>query len=132
MADEDILELVHSSKNMIDTDSDSENKMNKAASVPTLFEMRNVVKSMLTYLDANCNSEMYNKMDDIEQFVENLMLKQVQDATPSYKTTMADHRELGVPNCVTGSRVFSLACPLGSLGPELMATLFQPNPRSEA
>ncbi|GFX14915.1 ATP-dependent DNA helicase [Trichonephila clavipes] len=29
---------------------------------------------------------------------------------------------------VTGSRVFSLTCPLG---PELMATLFQPNPRSE-
>ncbi|GFX36530.1 hypothetical protein TNCV_2031111 [Trichonephila clavipes] len=33
---------------------------------------------------------------------------------------------------VTGSRVFSLTCPLGSLGPELMPTLFQPNPRSEA
>ncbi|GFX93558.1 hypothetical protein TNCV_1587361 [Trichonephila clavipes] len=33
---------------------------------------------------------------------------------------------------VTGSRVFSLTYPLGSLGPELMATLFQPNPRSEA
>ncbi|GFX43013.1 transposable element Tc3 transposase [Trichonephila clavipes] len=33
---------------------------------------------------------------------------------------------------VTGSRVFSLICRLGSLGPELMATLFQPNPRSEA
>ncbi|GFV42196.1 hypothetical protein TNCV_3164271 [Trichonephila clavipes] len=25
---------------------------------------------------------------------------------------------------------FSLTCPLGSLGPELMATLFQPNPRT--
>ncbi|GFU71622.1 hypothetical protein TNCV_3035621 [Trichonephila clavipes] len=33
---------------------------------------------------------------------------------------------------VTGSRVFSSACPLGSLGPELTATLFQPNPRSGA
>ncbi|GFW49930.1 hypothetical protein TNCV_2315121 [Trichonephila clavipes] len=32
---------------------------------------------------------------------------------------------------VTGSRAFSLTCPLDSLGPELMATLFQPNPRSE-
>ncbi|GFT41134.1 hypothetical protein TNCV_5034211 [Trichonephila clavipes] len=31
---------------------------------------------------------------------------------------------------VTGSRVFSLTCPLGSLGPELMATLFQPKPKS--
>ncbi|GFX49083.1 hypothetical protein TNCV_786391 [Trichonephila clavipes] len=34
-------------------------------------------------------------------------------------------------NTVTGSRVFSLTCPLGSLRPELMVTLFQPNPRSE-
>ncbi|GFW92915.1 hypothetical protein TNCV_3495481 [Trichonephila clavipes] len=33
---------------------------------------------------------------------------------------------------VTGSRVFSLTCPFGSLGPELRATLFQPKPRSEA
>ncbi|GFW05804.1 hypothetical protein TNCV_602761 [Trichonephila clavipes] len=32
---------------------------------------------------------------------------------------------------VTGSHVFSLTCPLDSLGPELMATLFQSNPRSE-
>ncbi|GFT03610.1 hypothetical protein TNCV_3135781 [Trichonephila clavipes] len=33
---------------------------------------------------------------------------------------------------VTGSRVFSLTCPLGSFGPELMTTVFQPNPRSKA
>ncbi|GFV83978.1 DUF4817 domain-containing protein [Trichonephila clavipes] len=32
---------------------------------------------------------------------------------------------------VTGSHVFSLTCPLGSLRPELIATVFQPNPRSE-
>ncbi|GFX83714.1 uncharacterized protein TNCV_349781 [Trichonephila clavipes] len=30
-------------------------------------------------------------------------------------------------NLVTGSRVFSLICLLGSLGSELMTTLFQPN-----
>ncbi|GFV24021.1 DUF4817 domain-containing protein [Trichonephila clavipes] len=36
-----------------------------------------------------------------------------------------------VESVMTGSRVFSLTRPLGSLGPELMATLFQPNPRSE-
>ncbi|GFU58534.1 hypothetical protein TNCV_4894661 [Trichonephila clavipes] len=29
-----------------------------------------------------------------------------------------------------GSHVFSLTCPLGSLGPELKATLLQPNPRN--
>ncbi|GFV08635.1 hypothetical protein TNCV_2187311 [Trichonephila clavipes] len=32
---------------------------------------------------------------------------------------------------VTGSRIFPLTCPLSYLRPELMATLFQPNPRSE-
>ncbi|GFV73470.1 transposable element Tc3 transposase [Trichonephila clavipes] len=35
------------------------------------------------------------------------------------------------PEGVTSSRVFSLTCPPGSLEPELMATLFRPNPRSE-
>ncbi|GFW92752.1 hypothetical protein TNCV_1735451 [Trichonephila clavipes] len=43
-----------------------------------------------------------------------------------------EEKILANSNSVTGSRVFSLTCPLGSLGPELMATLFQPNPRSEA
>ncbi|GFT60213.1 transposable element Tc3 transposase [Trichonephila clavipes] len=33
---------------------------------------------------------------------------------------------------MTGSRVFSLTCPLGSLRTESMATLFQLNPRSES
>ncbi|GFV84104.1 hypothetical protein TNCV_3037661 [Trichonephila clavipes] len=36
-----------------------------------------------------------------------------------------------VGQVVTGSGVFSVACPLGSLGTEFMATLFQQNPRSE-
>ncbi|GFS88966.1 mariner Mos1 transposase [Trichonephila clavipes] len=35
-------------------------------------------------------------------------------------------------SCVRGSPVFSLTFSLGTLGPELMTTLFQPNPRSEA
>ncbi|GFV81636.1 hypothetical protein TNCV_1702931 [Trichonephila clavipes] len=34
-------------------------------------------------------------------------------------------------NFVTGSRVFSLTCLLRSLRPELTATLFHSNPRSE-
>ncbi|GFY36040.1 hypothetical protein TNCV_4844121 [Trichonephila clavipes] len=33
---------------------------------------------------------------------------------------------------VTGVRVFSITCPLSSLRPELMATLFKPYPRSAA
>ncbi|GFY19972.1 transposase domain containing protein [Trichonephila clavipes] len=36
-----------------------------------------------------------------------------------------------VDRFVTGSHVFSLACPLGSLKPEIMITLFQPKPRRE-
>uniref|UniRef100_A0A8C4RRF5 Tigger transposable element-derived protein 4 n=1 Tax=Erpetoichthys calabaricus TaxID=27687 RepID=A0A8C4RRF5_ERPCA len=68
MADKDILEFVQSSKNIIDADSDDENEMNNAAPVPTSSEMRNIMKSMLSYLDAHSNDEMNNKMDDIEQF----------------------------------------------------------------
>ncbi|GFV18160.1 hypothetical protein TNCV_169631 [Trichonephila clavipes] len=37
MANKDILEFVQSSKNIIDADSDDENKMNNAALVPTSF-----------------------------------------------------------------------------------------------
>uniref|UniRef100_A0A8C4RFJ1 HTH CENPB-type domain-containing protein n=1 Tax=Erpetoichthys calabaricus TaxID=27687 RepID=A0A8C4RFJ1_ERPCA len=70
-----ILEFVQSSKNIIDADSDDENEMNNAAPVPTSSEMRNIMKSMRSYLDAHSNGEMNNKIDDIEQFVDNLMLK---------------------------------------------------------
>uniref|UniRef100_A0A8C4SEN5 HTH CENPB-type domain-containing protein n=1 Tax=Erpetoichthys calabaricus TaxID=27687 RepID=A0A8C4SEN5_ERPCA len=75
MTDKDILEFVQSSKNIIDADSDNENEMNNAAPVPTSSEMRNIMKSMRSYLDAHSNGEMNNKMNDIEQFVDNLMLK---------------------------------------------------------
>ncbi|GFT38554.1 hypothetical protein TNCV_2748291 [Trichonephila clavipes] len=60
-------------KNIIDADSDDENGINYAALVPTLSEMRNVMKSMRSYLDAHSNGEMNNKMDDIEQFVDNFV-----------------------------------------------------------
>ncbi|GFW16111.1 hypothetical protein TNCV_4681031 [Trichonephila clavipes] len=49
--------------------------MNNASPVPMSSEMRNVMKSMCNYLDAHSNGEMNNKIDDIEQFVDNLMLK---------------------------------------------------------
>ncbi|GFW43091.1 uncharacterized protein TNCV_1474861 [Trichonephila clavipes] len=61
--------------NIIDTDSNDENVMNNATPVPTSFEIRNVMKSMRSYLDAHSKDEMNNKMDDIKQFVDNLMLK---------------------------------------------------------
>ncbi|GFW45171.1 hypothetical protein TNCV_716731 [Trichonephila clavipes] len=64
-----------------------------------------------------------------------LIWRKVEIRFPSSNITESDrHGGPGVvvwESIVTGSRVFSLTCPLGSLRPELMATLFQPNLRSE-
>ncbi|GFV44407.1 hypothetical protein TNCV_334941 [Trichonephila clavipes] len=54
------------------------NEMNNAAPVPTSSEMRNIVKSMRNYIDAESNGEMNNKMDDFKQFVDNLMLNKLE------------------------------------------------------
>ncbi|GFX45580.1 hypothetical protein TNCV_175731 [Trichonephila clavipes] len=67
--------MVQSSKNIIDADSDGENAMNNAASVPMLSEMRNIMKSVCSYSVAHSNVEMNNKMNDIEHSVDNSMLK---------------------------------------------------------
>ena len=53
----------------------NQNEMNNAAPVPMSPEMWNIMKCMGSYLDSHSNGETYNKMDDIEQFVDNLMLK---------------------------------------------------------
>ncbi|GFU19554.1 hypothetical protein TNCV_21291 [Trichonephila clavipes] len=42
------------------------------APVPTSSEMENIMKSTRSYLDSYSNGEMNNKMDDIEQFVDDL------------------------------------------------------------
>ncbi|GFU14943.1 hypothetical protein TNCV_795191 [Trichonephila clavipes] len=57
-----------SSQNIIDADSDEENEVNNAAPVPMSSEMRNIMKSMHSYLDAHTNGEVNNKMEDIGQF----------------------------------------------------------------
>ncbi|GFU93352.1 hypothetical protein TNCV_1860821 [Trichonephila clavipes] len=59
----------------MDADSDDENQMNNASPVPRSSKMRNVMKSIHSYLEAHSNSEMNNKMDDVQQFVDNLILK---------------------------------------------------------
>ncbi|GFV14070.1 uncharacterized protein TNCV_525461 [Trichonephila clavipes] len=51
-ADKDILELVQSSKNIIDADSDDENGMSNAAPVHMSSEMRNIIKRF-----QECNEE---------------------------------------------------------------------------
>ncbi|GFY00305.1 hypothetical protein TNCV_4711071 [Trichonephila clavipes] len=62
-------------KYIIDAISDDENVINNAALVPISSEMRNVMKSILSCLDAHFNGEMNNKTNDIEQLVDNLMVK---------------------------------------------------------
>ncbi|GFV48134.1 hypothetical protein TNCV_3554131 [Trichonephila clavipes] len=67
--------LHRAKKNIMDADSDDENEMNNASPVPTSSQMCDIMKTMLNYLDAHSKGEMNNKMDDIEQFVDNLMLR---------------------------------------------------------
>ncbi|GFU89682.1 hypothetical protein TNCV_2265721 [Trichonephila clavipes] len=64
-ANEDILELVQSSKNIIDGDPNDENEMNNVLPVPTSSQMRNIIESMRRYLDAHSNGKMNNKMKDV-------------------------------------------------------------------
>ncbi|GFV47059.1 hypothetical protein TNCV_2699531 [Trichonephila clavipes] len=54
-----------------DDDSDDENEMNNTAPVLTSSEMRNIMKSIHSYLDEHYNGEMNRinkKMIDVEQF----------------------------------------------------------------
>ncbi|GFX62661.1 hypothetical protein TNCV_4868211 [Trichonephila clavipes] len=60
MSHKDILEFVQSLKNIFDADSDNESEMHNAAPVPMSFEMRNIIKSMRSYLDAHSKGEMNN------------------------------------------------------------------------
>ncbi|GFU70263.1 hypothetical protein TNCV_904051 [Trichonephila clavipes] len=53
----------------------NENEMNKATPVPLSSEMRNIMKSRRSYLDAYYKREINNKMNDIEQLMGNMMLK---------------------------------------------------------
>ncbi|GFT79210.1 hypothetical protein TNCV_2766451 [Trichonephila clavipes] len=75
MAYKDILEFVQSSKNIVDADSDDANAMDNAAPDPTSSEMKNIKKSKRSHLNALSNGEMNNKMDNIEQFVDNFISK---------------------------------------------------------
>ncbi|GFX38723.1 hypothetical protein TNCV_1170531 [Trichonephila clavipes] len=72
MADKGIFELVQSSKHIIDADSDDENEINNADPISTPFV---IMKSMRSYLGAHSNSKMNNKMDGIERFGDNWILK---------------------------------------------------------
>ncbi|GFU59902.1 hypothetical protein TNCV_4726621 [Trichonephila clavipes] len=66
MADKDILEFVHSSKNIIDADLDDQNDTNNAAPGSSSSEMMNIIKTMHSYIDSHSNGEINNKMEDIK------------------------------------------------------------------
>ncbi|GFW33543.1 hypothetical protein TNCV_2210781 [Trichonephila clavipes] len=51
--------------------------MKDASPLPTSSEKRNIIKSMRCYLNAYYKDEMNNKMDDIEQFVDDFMLEKI-------------------------------------------------------
>ncbi|GFW61004.1 hypothetical protein TNCV_4872141 [Trichonephila clavipes] len=68
-------EFIQSSESIIDADSNYENEMHNADSDPTSSQVRDIMKSMRNYLDAHSNDELNNKMDDMEQFTDNLMKK---------------------------------------------------------
>ncbi|GFV04094.1 uncharacterized protein TNCV_917161 [Trichonephila clavipes] len=85
MPDKDFWEFVQSSKNIIDAGLGDKNEMNSTAPVSTSSEMRNSMKSICIYLDTYSNDEMNSKMADIEQFVDDLMLKRtMQRRTSGY------------------------------------------------
>ncbi|GFX08934.1 hypothetical protein TNCV_2966451 [Trichonephila clavipes] len=50
-------------------DFDDENEVSNAAPIPKSSKMRNVLKTMCSYLDAHYNGKKKNKMDDITQFL---------------------------------------------------------------
>ncbi|GBM08365.1 hypothetical protein AVEN_108365-1 [Araneus ventricosus] len=77
VTNEDILGIVQSSNDPIDVGSDDEfdNEIKIAVPVPITSKLRNIVKSIRSYLAMHSNVQMNKTMDDIEQFVDNLMLK---------------------------------------------------------
>ncbi|GFV14450.1 hypothetical protein TNCV_165771 [Trichonephila clavipes] len=83
-ADKGILEIVQSSKDIIDADLGDGNEKNDADPVLMSSEMRNIMKSTRSYLDAHSDNEMNNKMDGIEQFVDYLLLKKAIQRIISY------------------------------------------------
>ena len=81
MADKDILEFVQSSKKN-NADFDDEKLV---APDPMSSKERNIMKSMLRYLDSHSNAKLAkNKMDGIELFFGKFMLKKTMQRKISY------------------------------------------------
>ncbi|GFW63262.1 hypothetical protein TNCV_3476781 [Trichonephila clavipes] len=112
MADKDILELVQSSKNIIETDSDSEKGLNNATPVPTSSGIKNIWK--------DSDENMRLNESDCEEFVESA---DEIDNIPVYPDIYAtrDVTEWILPNINPSSR-FSFRNVLGqSIDPRSFA-----------
>lgn len=77
MTQKEIVEIVQNPNDStyVDSDDESENGISDAVPVPSTSEMRKIIKSMRSYLNAQSNGEMDKTMDDLEQFVDNVVLK---------------------------------------------------------
>lgn len=77
MTEKEIVEIVQNPNDStyVDSDDESENGISDAVPVPSTSEMRKIIKSMRSYLNAQSNGEMDKMMDNLEQFVDNLVLK---------------------------------------------------------
>ncbi|GFV41693.1 hypothetical protein TNCV_3628441 [Trichonephila clavipes] len=82
VSSEKFVEVNHNSTELIMTDDifvqslKNIGRFQRLDPVSTSSEMRNAMKSMRSYLDAQSNGEMNNEMDDSEQRVDKLMLKE--------------------------------------------------------
>ncbi|GFW11628.1 putative transposable element [Trichonephila clavipes] len=93
MADKDMLEFVQSSKYIVDAYLDDENEMTNTAPVLPSTEMRNIMKSMRSFLDAHSRDELNNKMNDMGQCVGRWMLRKAIEANPQVYVETPLHPE---------------------------------------
>lgn len=75
MTEKEILEMVKNPKVSADSDDEFDNGFNDAVPVPSTSEVRKMINSVRCYLDAHSNGEMSKTIDDLEQFVDNIALK---------------------------------------------------------
>lgn len=74
--DNEILEIVHNSNDSnVHPGDESDNEINYADPVPFTLEMQKIIKSMHIYLDVHSSREMNKTMGNLEQFVDNMVLK---------------------------------------------------------
>ncbi|GFW79223.1 hypothetical protein TNCV_2476301 [Trichonephila clavipes] len=102
MAGKDIFEFVHSSKNIMDSDSDDEKEIYNAAPVPASSEIRNIMKRRRSYIDEAArivglskSEDFINEVLDAAASVMNLNEKERQKRILERKKELYDTLEKG-------------------------------------